>query len=497
MLAENQANSRTSSIATYSLVEDIAPKTATFRTRERCILKSRDRISISDQVRFTLLFLPVVLVTLQSYYKAHIFHSLGAFGPVGGEAIYWSTRVALVGGFLYLLFAKSPTRITRPERPLDAYADERSARDPLLGLRALACLNVLFGHWFMLVFGPATPAASYPEYALRTALSFSPWCGAWMFFTLSGYLMGKGFVTGRHSVDREGLKKFYRNRVLRIFPIYFISIFLVAVFANPACLDIRNTDAIRALFDAGLFDLQTGGAIGALWSVSTEFQFYLLAPMLFLALSQYLNRNSSRVACAIILCLSFAAIKYSIINHSSAHWLDRVYMPLLLNLDCFVAGMTTAFVVNGMLKAKRYVPNGLALGIVVTLFAQAMFSIWSFREMASYEGVPGRATCLEYLSFAPSVTSLITCLIIGLFELSHRKKSRSNFAWRISTALGLLTYCLYVFHEPVFLSLRKLAPPTVTIQQAIMLFPFGLLISVAVAFIFYYFVEAQFDKIRK
>ncbi len=152
-----------------------------------------------------------------------------------------------------MLFAKSPTRFKRPVRPLDAYADERSARDPLLGLRALACLNVFFGHWFMVVFGPATPANSHEEYALRTALSFSPWCGVWMFFTLSGYLMGKGFVTGRHSIDREGLKKFYRNRVLRIFPIYFISMFLVAVFVDPTYLDFRNSGAIQSFLEAGFF----------------------------------------------------------------------------------------------------------------------------------------------------------------------------------------------------------------------------------------------------
>ena len=205
---------------------------------------------------------------------------------------------------LVTLFAKSPTQWRAPVAPLDDYADERSARDPLLGLRALACLNVFLGHWFMVVFGPAAPANTNGEYALRTALSFSPWCGVWMFFTLSGYLMGKGFVTGRHSVDREGLKKFYRNRVLRIFPIYFISIFLVAVFVNPTYLDFREPSAIRCLLQAGLFDQQTGGTIGALWSVSTEFQFYLLAPMLFLMLSQYFKRDSTRVACALPPCAS-------------------------------------------------------------------------------------------------------------------------------------------------------------------------------------------------
>jgi peptidoglycan/LPS O-acetylase OafA/YrhL len=143
------------------------------------------------------------------------------------------------------------------------------------------------------------------------------------------------------------------------------------------------------------------------------------------------------------------------------------------------------------------VPYGLTLGIAATLLAQIVFSVWSFHEMASYEGFPGSATRLRYLAYAPGVTTLVTSLIICLFELSHRKQGRSNFAWRISTSLGVLTYCLYVFHEPVILSLRKLAPPTVTLQQSMLIFPFGFLLSLAVAFVFYYFVETRFDKIRK
>ena len=306
MLAENRAHSVTSGATSYSLVEGVAPNSSIFGTRENSLTKSFDAFSTSDQIRFAILFLPIILITLQSYFRSSIVEMLAPFSPIGANAIYWSARVALFGGFLFMLFAKSSTRFKRPARPLDAYADERSTRDPLLGLRALACLNVFFGHWFMVVFSPTTPANSNEEYALRTALSFSPWCGVWMFFTLSGYLMSKGFVTGRHSIDREGLKKFYRNRVVRIFPIYFISMFLVAVFVDPTYLDFRNSSAIQSFLEGTFFDQQTGGVIGPLWSVSTEFQFYLLAPLLFLLLSKCFTRITTRICGAVALCVLFA-----------------------------------------------------------------------------------------------------------------------------------------------------------------------------------------------
>ena len=448
-------------------------------------------LRVSDQVRYTLLFLPIILVAFQSYYKLPFIKNVSKLMPVGAVGVYWGVRLLLFCAFLVMLFFASPTGIRRPQRPIDPYAAERGARDPLLGLRALACLNVFFGHWFMVVFRQSTPAHSVSEYGLRAALSFSPWCGVWMFFTLSGYLMGKGFVTGRHSVDRAGLKTFYRNRVLRIFPIYFISIFLVSVFVNPSYLDLRSPAAVNSLLEAGLFDQQAGGVIGALWSVSTEFQFYLLAPMLFLSLSTYFKRDVSRVCGAAILCTLFGLIKFWILTRHPEQWHSRVYFPLMLNLDCFLAGMVTAFVVNGRLKNRFHVPNGIAIGIVTAVLAQIVFSAWSFHEMAFYEGVPGSSTRPYFLSFAPGVTALASCVIIGLFELSKRAKGGGNLFWRTSTALGALTYCVYVFHEPVIVSLRKLWPVSITMRESMMFFPFGFAISLAVALLFYYFIEQR------
>jgi peptidoglycan/LPS O-acetylase OafA/YrhL len=348
----------------------------------------------------------------------------------------------------------------------------------------------------MVVFGPTMPPHSTRDYILRTSLSFSPWCGVWMFFTLSGYLMGKGFVTGRHTVNRDGLVRFYKNRILRIFPIYFVSIFLVAVFMNPAYLDVRNPASLNTLLEAGLFDQQAGGVIGALWSVSTEFQFYLIAPMLFLLLSVGFKRNWSRVTAVAAVGILIGMTKLCILNRVPTLWHSRVYFPLLLNLDCFLAGMAASFAVNGLLKKRLYVPRGIAIGIVITILAQIGISSWSFHEMAAYEGVPGSATRLYYLSFAPGATALVTCLIIGLFELAKRTPSAGNLAWRVSSFLGALTYCFYVFHEPVILSLRRLWPATLKINQAMIIFPFGFAVALAVACIFYYFVETRFDRLR-
>ncbi|MCO7519631.1 MULTISPECIES: acyltransferase family protein [unclassified Pseudomonas] len=198
-----------------------------------------------------------------------------------------------------------------------AYQAERSERDPLLGLRALACANVIMGHWFMVVYGPAAPAQGSIDLALRYLLSFSPWDGVWMFFTLSGYLMGKGFASGRHTVDGAGLKKFYRNRMLRIFPIYFVAILLVGVLISPGSNDIRTHQGWSAILSFMLFDVHDNALIGALWTVSTEFQFYHLSPVLFLLLSRVAKSPAVILAVAAALLLALGNMKFYILGTQS------------------------------------------------------------------------------------------------------------------------------------------------------------------------------------
>src|ERR1700761_1301740 len=84
------------------------------------------------------------------------------------------------------------------------------------GLRGIAILLVIAFHYF--------PGFSFG------------WCGVDLFFVLSGYL-----ITGRliATLDRPGyFTHFYRNRILRIFPLYFATLIVffigISFFTKPA-----------------------------------------------------------------------------------------------------------------------------------------------------------------------------------------------------------------------------------------------------------------------
>jgi len=45
----------------------------------------------------------------------------------------------------------------------------------------------------------------------------------WIFFMMSGYLIGYGLIHGgRYSKSLKGMRKFYINRIIRVYPIFLV-----------------------------------------------------------------------------------------------------------------------------------------------------------------------------------------------------------------------------------------------------------------------------------
>jgi peptidoglycan/LPS O-acetylase OafA/YrhL len=79
--------------------------------------------------------------------------------------------------------------------------------------------------------------------------------------------------------------------------------------------------------------------IGALWSVSTEMQFYLLAPMLILILI-YLHERTGRafVLMRILFLCAGTVLRMWIKVHIPSRMYSYGYAPLIPNLDIFLRG---------------------------------------------------------------------------------------------------------------------------------------------------------------
>jgi len=144
------------------------------------------------------------------------------------------------------------------------------------GLRAVAFLIVFFFHTRNLPFG---------------------WLGVQLFFVLSGFLITDILLKMKEKLPRgEFFAKFYGRRFLRIFPLYYFYLILLAafIFLLPS-LDLKGLRPelgkgfINQIWVAAfyMFDFFHASAFFErsrffthLWSLSVEEQFYLLWPLL-------------------------------------------------------------------------------------------------------------------------------------------------------------------------------------------------------------------------
>jgi peptidoglycan/LPS O-acetylase OafA/YrhL len=150
------------------------------------------------------------------------------------------------------------------------------------GLRAVAFLIVFFFHTRHLPFG---------------------WMGVQLFFVLSGFLITDILLRMKEKLPRrEFFIKFYGRRFLRIFPLYYFYLLLVAmlIFLLPSLkLNALNAELgkgflnqiwvamfyVYDFFHASAF-FERSRFFVHLWSLSVEEQFYLLWPLLIFSIAR-------------------------------------------------------------------------------------------------------------------------------------------------------------------------------------------------------------------
>ena len=409
-----------------------------------------------------------------------------------GDRLEWYYAVRATGVVAFVIFFSLFCRGFHASLKVAAAASARTGYgDPLLSLRAMACLIVLVGHGTTVVFPPDDVAfvASHSRFFWLPM----PWAGVWVFFTLSGYLMGKGFFTGRYSFDRGGILRFYRNRIFRIVPLFYFAILLVAIFVRPEELNGSNITNILSLL---LFD--TDGTrpphfIGLLWSIATEMQFYVTAPF-FAGLIFLVARRTGAlpiVVAAVLLGLVYRTTSAHASNDDGATWVRSIYSPLLGNLDIFVTGMVAAWFVRARPLSWPRLSHGILLAAVVYVAAAICWS----RLLGSVE-----ATNLIYelRYYSPTIFALATAALIVILENAARQPAGvpSRLLVAGTQELGILTYAIYLWHEPIFLAYAKSIAHPVSPRNTLSALVVASIAVFAFSWVTWKAIEKPFDDLR-
>jgi peptidoglycan/LPS O-acetylase OafA/YrhL len=155
-------------------------------------------------------------------------------------------------------------------------------------IRTIAFLSTFMAHAFYTESESVKSSASF-NFATQFQEIFS--FGVPIFFVLSGFLISYLMLKEQEEVGKFNVKNFYIRRVLRIWPVYFLVLFIGFVLF-PIVRDVvlhepysETANPIYYLLFLSNFDqianttLPYGVGLGPTWSVSIEEQFYLIWPL--------------------------------------------------------------------------------------------------------------------------------------------------------------------------------------------------------------------------
>jgi peptidoglycan/LPS O-acetylase OafA/YrhL len=366
------------------------------------------------------------------------------------------------------------------------------------GLRGLAALYVVAHHAFI-----QEANASRPSLLGKTAFFFDFGRSAVdIFIVLSGFCMMMPYR--RITVDRPmSVLGFYKRRVMRIVPPYYTSLLLgVALAVLVPGLNQRNgthwdstlpafgaTNIVAHLLLIQNLNLRWAYKLNhVLWSIATEFQMYLLFPILLLPIQR---KAGSGVLCVV-------AVLAGIILFYAAPSL-RAARPWYVALFAF--GMACAVLPlpdpARPMNRLRHVWGLLALLLLLAAAGMGFFKSTFAHHVWAADLLVGASTF---------------CLIryCHLEKFCHREtsrfeKSRPETAWmrnpvlatlesRVAVWLGIISYSLYLVHPPIIamidIFMRHELPHRQHIRLCLLVL--GPCVSVAGGWLFYEAVERWF-----
>ncbi len=390
--------------------------------------------------------------------------------------------------------------------------------DALLALRGLACLMVVIIHC-----SPPRASIIYKGFDLSW-LTFSHGAVAvWIFFCLSGYLMGKAFYTERYNSDVAGVKNFWKNRAIRIFPLYYFSVLILSIFVYPEILKIENWGYLVRICTFTYHPYIGSHPVlfnEALWSLSTEIQFYLLIPFIFNILRPRLIKLQQAIivfGLIILLTSTFKGIIWLSLYHhiyqQMSYAVKYWYSPLINNLDVFLCG----FLVNIFIKYKTpklkdsdiiipftklnismILAKYIAVILLILLYLFSAYHLYS-QELWGLANRPGGwRTSMTIFVFQP-----LTAIIVSFFILAFESESYHDFTrneklsfaailrnpLRILEVLGTLSYGIYIWHIPIIYKILTVFTSDIPFEAFYTRVVVTLVLSTALATVTYYLIE--------
>jgi peptidoglycan/LPS O-acetylase OafA/YrhL len=344
------------------------------------------------------------------------------------------------------------------------------------GLRGLAILMVTVFHLWV-VARPPLPVAGldlslYPRFGHM---------GVSLFFAISGFCL---FYPLARATDRErpwpSWRTFWLRRAVRILPAYWLAVGIWFAFWLHGVSPTVAANWPRHLFTHLTFThtlwADTGISINVvLWSLATEVHFYILFPLIALAITR-------RPLLAVTLALAGSVVLQYIASQIPANSTAGILScSLPARLGEFMVGMYAAQLV---IRHERQPLSGWVTGIWVLGVVGLVATPWIHHVIHDPPGPWVRRYWWDCMLYAPCWGALIVLATTG------RPAAVRAFSWRPLAYLGIISYSVYLYNPLLNVFGKRLYGNMPT--DSLIWWIFGFSVIVAVGAAGYYIAEKPF-----
>lgn len=303
-----------------------------------------------------------------------------------------------------------------------------SYRREIDGLRALAVLPVLLFH------------AGFETFS-------GGFIGVDIFFVISGYLITSILLTDMEA-EKFSLLKFYERRARRILPALCTVILVSMITAYAIMLDDQWKNFLQSsisvmFFASNIFFWSEDDYFAVAseekpllhtWSLAVEEQYYIIFPILLIMMWRF-GRNPMLYVIGGLALLSFISAEYG-----SRHYQSANFYLLFGRAWEILAGSIAAFYMSKTDRTKFNRPMHLILAWVG--FSMLCIAIFLFDKETPF----------------PSAYALFPVIGTVLIIICARTDSGLGklLSAPILVGIGLISYSLYLWHQPVFAFTRLL-----------------------------------------
>lgn len=307
------------------------------------------------------------------------------------------------------------------------------------GIRGLAIILVMLYH-FSIPFqlsGHLNLIDSFVGIVLQVG-----WVGVDLFFVLSGFLI-TGILYDTAGKDSY-LKNFFVRRFLRIFPLYYLMLFMLIIIIPIFIPSLASkTDQMvenQAWFWSYLINwrisyLGTFEGIqgGYMWSLALEEQFYLIWPFFIL----FFRKKIIFSCFTLIIIFAFMRIGLLLEGVSAT----SVYTMTFTHLDALLIGSIIAVARREDKIKKHHIKAFSVLSFLSVLVVLAIIVFTGkfvfYQKSVAYIGLLAVAIISGYV------------LIKTVYSESNRGWCSRFFSLSLLQEFGKLCYGLYLFHHPI------------------------------------------------